>query len=145
MENASKALIIAGAILLAILIISLGIGIVRIAQGATEGISLDPQKVQAYNSTFLTYEGTQSGTSVRALCDEIRNHNNVNTDDTSRQIGIIYGSTGTAKTEATIDTEITYDIATAVRKEIKAGKTYEVEFTTAKSGMIISATIKDKE
>ena len=42
MENASKALIIAGAILLSILIIGLGMYIYQQANSATSGTNLDP-------------------------------------------------------------------------------------------------------
>ena len=44
MENASKALIIAGAIILSILIIALGMYIYQQASGAAQGTNLDPQK-----------------------------------------------------------------------------------------------------
>lgn len=58
MENASKALIIAGAILLSILIIGLGMFIYQKAAGAMEGININSQEVQSYNSAFINYEGT---------------------------------------------------------------------------------------
>ena len=49
MENASKALIIAGAILLAILIIGLGMFIYNQAADTLDGAQLDGQKVDSYN------------------------------------------------------------------------------------------------
>ena len=67
MENASKALIIAGAILLSILIIGLGMFIYQQASGAMAGANLDPQKANAYNQEFLNYEGTQTGSNTKAL------------------------------------------------------------------------------
>ena len=59
MENASKALIIAGAILLAILIIGLGMFIYNQAADTLDGAQLDGQKVDSYNREFLQYEGTK--------------------------------------------------------------------------------------
>ena len=59
MENASKALIIAGAILLSILIITLGLGVYNNASSSMKNASLDPQELQAHNSQFLAYEGRQ--------------------------------------------------------------------------------------
>ena len=94
MENASKALIIAGAILLSILIIALGMFIYQKAAGAMEGISINSQEVQSYNAPFINYEGTQTGSAVRALCDAVRSHNNANQNDVSLQIGIVYGTKG---------------------------------------------------
>lgn len=143
MENASKALIIAGAILLSILIIGLGMFIYQQAAGAMEGVNMNAQEVQAYNSQFIQYEGQRNGSSVRALCDLVRNHNNSNANDASLQIGVVYGQKGLAKTESSIDTEITYAKVTEVKDAIKVGKTYNVAFTTAKSGKIIGITITD--
>ena len=75
MENASKALIIAGAILLAILIIALGVYIFNQARSATNMDDLSNQQVEAHNSTFQNYEGTINGTQAKALIDAIRNNN----------------------------------------------------------------------
>ena len=75
MENASKALIIAGAILLAILIIALGVFIFNKAKSATNMDDLDNQQVEAHNSTFQNYEGTINGTQAKSLIDAVRNNN----------------------------------------------------------------------
>ena len=75
MENASKALIIAGAILLAILIIALGVYIFNQARSATNMDDLSNQQVEAHNSTFQNYEGTINGTQAKALIDAVRNNN----------------------------------------------------------------------
>lgn len=143
MENASKALIIAGAILLSILIIGLGMFIYQQATDAIGNVNMNSQEVQAYNSQFLNYEGQRNGTSVRALCDLVRNHNNSNANDTSLQIGIVYGQKGVEKTEDNIDDEVTYTQVTEVKNEIKSGKTYNVALSAAKSGKIINITITD--
>ncbi len=75
MENASKALIIAGAILLAILIIALGVYIFNQAKSSTNMDELTNQQVQAHNNTFENYEGSINGTQAKALIDAIRNNN----------------------------------------------------------------------
>ena len=67
MENASKALIIAGAILLAILIIGLGMFIYNQAADTLDGAQLDGQKVDSYNREFLQYEGTKQGSQDRSV------------------------------------------------------------------------------
>ncbi len=85
MENASKALIIAGAILLAILIIALGVYIYQQASSNTGTEDLTSTAVQAHNDPFARYEGTISGTEYRALIDLIRN-NNINYTDAEAQI-----------------------------------------------------------
>lgn len=143
MENASKALIIAGAILLGILIVGLGMYIYQQAVGAMKGINFDTQQIQSYNAKFEQYEGRQSGTSVIQLCNEVRAHNSSNKEDATLQISIVYGSTGTTKTEATIDTAVDFATVTAVKNALKAGKTYNVAFATAESGRIMNITITD--
>ena len=52
MENASKALIIAGAILLAILIISLGIMIYNQASGVVNNNAMSEVEIQSFNQKF---------------------------------------------------------------------------------------------
>ena len=147
MENASKALIIAGAILLSILIIGLGMFVYQQAAGAMDGIGMESEKAQAYNQKFLNYEGTQSGTKVKSLLNELRNHNN-GQDDTSRQIGIdvqkdkSVKSPTKPKNEDNIEEEVSMKIVSDIRAEIQSGKTYKVEFVTdKKSGYIISILI----
>ena len=136
MENASKALIIAGAILLSILIIGLGMYIYQQANSATSGTNLDPQKANAYNGEFLQYEGTKSGTDVKALVSAIKNHNRVNTDDPTQQITIQEGEAGN-------DTEEPGTTAadTSFGNNIKSGYTYKVTFTYSKGGYITNCYI----
>lgn len=69
MENASKALIIAGAILLSILLISLGIMVYNNAKGTVNNANLDAETAQAFNTKFTQYGGTQRGTALNALID----------------------------------------------------------------------------
>ena len=71
MENASKALIIAGAILLAILLISLGIMVYNQAKGTINDADLSAEEAQTFNTKFTTYGGTQSGTKLNSLLDAV--------------------------------------------------------------------------
>ena len=87
MENASKALIIAGAILLAILIISLGILIYNQAAGIVNSNSMSDVEITQFNAQFTQYQGTQSGTSVRALLQEVLS-NNMTQDDDNRKVEV---------------------------------------------------------
>lgn len=148
MENASKALIIAGAILLSILIIALGMFIYQKAAGAMEGININSQEVQSYNASFVNYEGTQTGAAVRALCDAVRSHNNANQNDVSLQIGITYKPTsgaevGQGQDTETLNTVIPYSSVTNVRNAIKVGRMYTVTMETAASGKYANIKITD--
>ena len=79
MENASKALIIAGAILLSILLISLGIMVYNNAKGTVSDANLDAESAQAFNTKFTQYSGTQKGTALNALIDAAIANNAANT------------------------------------------------------------------
>ncbi len=71
MENASKALIIAGAILLSILLISLGIMIFTQAQDVVQGSGMTEAQISSFNSKFTKYEGAKKGTLIRSLIQEV--------------------------------------------------------------------------
>ncbi|MBP3800701.1 MAG: hypothetical protein J6I85_01520 [Clostridia bacterium] len=78
MENASKALIIAGAILIAIVLITLGVVILQ--QGdkttGTGETALNSREIESFNSQFQKYEGESvSGTNVRALINAVNSSN----------------------------------------------------------------------
>ena len=71
MENASKALIIAGAILLAILLISLGIFIFSQAQDTVTNSGMSQAETSAFNTKFTKYEGVRKGSVVRSMIQEV--------------------------------------------------------------------------
>ena len=77
MENASKALIIAGAILISILLISVGIMIMNASNGVTSGAQdqMDAVAIQQFNSRWDAYNGSQSGAAVKNLIAAIRVNN----------------------------------------------------------------------
>ena len=85
MENASKALIIAGAILLAILLISLGIFIFSQAQDTVNNSGMSQAEVTAFNNKFLKYEGIQKGSVVKSLLNDVAAINN---DENNKSAGV---------------------------------------------------------
>ena len=129
MENASKALIIAGAILLAILIISLGIMIYNQAAGVVNNNSMTEVQVTSFNGKFDQYLGDKiRGANVNALVSAV-NTNNMSTDDSTEQITL----TGdTAITEGATASSGNY------KKGAKTGSTYKVEVTKYTQGGLIS-------
>ena len=89
MENASKALIIAGAILLSILIISLGIMIFNQASGVLNNNSMTEVEVSTFNQKFEQYLGEKvRGANVNSLIQAV-NTNNMSTDDETKQVEIV--------------------------------------------------------
>lgn len=106
MENASKALIIAGAILLAILLISLGIMIFNQAQDTVNNSGMTQAEITTFNNKFLKYEGTQKGSVVKSLVNEVIASN----ADSSNPVVKVNG-TGGGITTSDIDTTATYTVA----------------------------------
>ena len=131
MENASKALIIAGAILLSILIISLGIMIFNQASGVVDSNAMDEVAVSAFNQKFQQYEGDNvRGANVKALLSTVTQNNLTNSGDASKQIDVVFG--GTNKGKITSTSGIT----------VLTGKSYTVTCTAdTKSGYITTVTI----
>lgn len=97
MENASKALIIAGAILLSILIISLGIMIFNQAQDVTKGGGMSKAEISAFNSSFEKYTGSQTGSAVKSLIQEVNTSNATDKADGSDR-NIVLEGTGVGTT-----------------------------------------------
>lgn len=88
MENASKALIIAGAILLAILIITLGILVFNQAKGVIDGNAMSDIEIQQFNAKFTQYEGTRvRGATVNSMLQTVL-ANNTSVDDPNRQVAV---------------------------------------------------------
>lgn len=72
MENASKALIIAGAILLSILLISLGIMVYTNARGSIGNANLDSEEIQAFNTKISQYCGkNKSANEINSLVSAV--------------------------------------------------------------------------
>lgn len=96
MENASKALIIAGAILLAIVLITLGVVIIGRGQSAVEDASIDDQVISTWNQKFTQYEGEDvSGSTVNILINAVLSANATNNANgqTSKLIQLIPAGT----------------------------------------------------
>ena len=76
MENGSRALIIAGSILIALFIISLGVFVFTKASSTVSKDKLKSQAVRAHNSSFEGYFGTDiSSADVRSLLSQVRTNN----------------------------------------------------------------------
>ena len=101
MENASKALIIAGAILLAILLISLGIMIFNQAQDTVSGSGMDQAAVSTFNNQLLKYEGNIKGTMVKSMIQEVLAINAEAANNDSITVSVKLGGEGETTTPKT--------------------------------------------
>lgn len=116
MENASKALIIAGAILISILLISVGIMVMNsindpLNQSEDEA---KQQAIQMFNSKFTGYSGTQKAAGVKALMTAVQSSAGADTAHAIKVSGLSQTTAG------------------GVQSAVKSNETYTV-------------TIEDKE
>jgi len=141
MENASKALIIAGAILLAILIISLGIMIYQQASGVVNNNAMSEVDINSFNQKFIQYTGTNvRGAQVNSLLNQIQTNNVTYQDDASRQVTVSVTATnwnGTEKPSGNL-------VSTTSYTKANTGATYKVDYTIdSKTGLIDTITISN--
>jgi hypothetical protein len=126
LENASKALIIAGAILLAILIVGLGVYIYRQAAGVIDTGTMDQLVVSQFNAQFEPYLGNNvSGSNVKQLIKIIKASNRAKED-----LPVTFK----------VDTQPDNDSST-----IKSGNTYKIESFGNNAGYIEKITIKTND
>lgn len=82
MENASKALIIIGAILIALLLVSGGVYVLGLMSDPQDQAadSARSQSIEMFNSKFTPYAGEQRGSSVKQLVSACLSNNGTNND-----------------------------------------------------------------
>ncbi len=81
MENASKALIIAGAILISIVLVSVGVLVVNSLRPDEAIGSITQQEVDSFNSKFLSSTGNSvAGSTVKTLISTVITNNAQNAD-----------------------------------------------------------------
>lgn len=136
MENATKALMIAGAILVALLIIGIAMAIYTNSQGVFTNVSgrMNQQQIQVFNQQFEGYEGVQSGSSVKAMIGTIITNNSVatqNGEEEEKAVTLNYDGETTDSKELSTK-----------RTKIIAGKKYDVSFEFNDIGLIHTITVE---
>ena len=144
MENASKALIIAGAILLAILIIGLGIFIYRQAANTVSDTGMDQLAIQQFNAQFTQYDSkTVSGGSARALYDTVVNNNNTYTEIRFVSLNLVAKTADGTKNIVLADTDASK--VDGSKSDIKASAKYKVKIEPdTKTGLTNKITITEE-
>lgn len=126
MDNASKALIMAGAILIAVAIVGIGIYIFSSANSMTDDAlnQIDALTVTSINSQLQQYEGEIRGREVKQLINTARSINKQNAlpDEIKLNKSAIVDNSTTSYTD---------------------NKTYTVSFTYNASGYISDITVTE--
>lgn len=140
MENASKALLIAAAILIVLLIIGFGIMVLNSStDNIDEGISqMSTQQKDMFNKQFTIYEGPKvTGNSVRSLIQNIISSNNTNQDIDGKIVSIDGIKSINAASGSLQANEMSL-----FKTEINTGATYKVVMSyNDKTGLVTKVTI----
>ena len=133
MENASKALIIAGAILISILLISVGILVMNSTGGVQDEMlkQMNQTQIQSFNASFTNYSGTnKTASDVKSLYGIVTSSNS--THDDSMQVAMtIGGSPVTSEMITDLSTKVRYRIVVNVNTEKGVVDTIAVTATSA--------------
>lgn len=168
MENASKALLIAGAILICILLIAIGMYIYNSAQGTiqTAAGQMGQQDKEMYNSMIKKYVGnSKKGSDVKQMIEDVISQNSQYVNESGKFISIhalnisgfatttdplesvgkaanVYEDKTGDNTQANIDNARTE--YRKLKQKISAGRNYKVE-EQEKDGIIFAVTVSEYE
>ncbi len=147
MENASKALIIAGAILLSILIIGLAMFILN---NATETLDktvarMGEQEKQTHNQRFQKFAGERrSGTDVKSLLNEIIQNYSTQVESGEMLRSPAVNFNGSSTINVALGAETKNNEFNNMLSAVKTTRTYRVEVNLdAKAGIVDAITITE--
>lgn len=133
MENATKALLIAAAVLIAILIISLGVAVYNTSAETVKSANLSQQEVQSANEKFARYNGeNKRGSEVNAMLQTVLNANvdAAAANETGRQVSV------------TLDnSEILSKTAKSIAKQADTSKLYKIEVQYNGNGGLVDKIV----
>ena len=138
MENATKALLIAAAVLVAILIISLGLVVFNMASETVKNsANLSAQEIQSFNEQFTQYQGDNvRGSNVNALLKTALNNNITKKQEgkTAMMVEVSLGTTTISSGNA----------ETSLSKRADASKMYDVTVNQdGEGGLVHTITITE--
>ena len=148
MENASKALIIAGAILLSILIIAIGMYIYNSSTNSIYSAAdqISSQEQQSFNSQWESYEEAQPGSSVKTMISKLISNAKTNEAEKTKLPDLYYEpsindvTAGETNLMVISDTD-EIDVAgfNAARSQIETKHTYFVELHYSNDTSLVDA------
>lgn len=147
MENASKALIMAGAVLVAILIVSLGVVIFNnFSKSVKDNANMDEQEIANFNSKLTPYIGDSiSGSQVNALIQLVISIDSsaYNSKELGKAVTISYKSTNGDNTISVNKDSGVVNTNPSATKKVKtgAGKFYKVTSEYGDNGLINKITV----
>lgn len=146
MENASKALIIVGAVLIAILLIGFGVMIMNNSTSQVSPDALNSQAAQTHNAQFNNYTGkANSAAQIKQLMNIITSNNVTGkTADTPQKVYVYYIPQKTTTTGGKAADEGFYDPA-KLSSTVRNGYTYTVEISNSNAVDVTNEDIQDEK
>ena len=146
MENASKALLIAGAILIAIVLITLGVLILGKGQEVAKEADMSATEISAFNAKFTQFEGERvRGTVIKQLYREVLQHNLTNDEGKRVNITVSSGATtieALAKKGTTADPDVWKKLPAKIGD---SGRVYKVSSSyDTNTGLISTISITER-
>ena len=146
MENASKALIIAASVIVAIILVAMGTNILYKSWDLADTTVLDSTEITMFNQKFERYVSENlSGSNVKSLCSSAISNASTNKDEPSKLPAFEFdGNVIKGGNEATGDTNVgkyINNISNTIRSNIISTATYNVKTEYATNGLISKITI----
>ncbi len=137
MENASKALIIAGAILIAIVLLTVGVVVVNSFNPDDAIGEVDQRTKEVFNSKFVSNSGENvRGSAVKTLLSNVISSNASNKDENSKQISVTVDGANSTNDSNKIS---------EIRRDINTSHKYTVTLSYADNGLVNSIDIADND
>lgn len=150
MENTTKALLIAGAIILCVVIVSIGMFVYSTAQSKVESgmATMSTTEIESYNSMYLNYEGNQTGSDIKQLIGKLIATSNSNKDELAKIPGVYLENKSKYYDSGIPDSQdlsnYTKELEN-IRSHIEAKHKYWVEVSFQTNGLIDYITISYDE
>jgi len=142
MENASKALIIAGAILISIVLVSVGVIVVNSLNADDTVAEMDRQQIQSFNSKFDSNAGVnKQGSFVKTLITTVITNNSTYAGDTAKTVSVNADSLSISGISGNITDS---NQLSKIRSSINGSARYDIEVSYKTSGIIDVITIVKK-
>lgn len=118
MENASKALLFAAGILIAIILISVAVYLVNMSQDATKnvGSAMTEMQLMQFNQQFTTYEGIRTGSQIKQLVNKV---NTSNADNAGTDMIVNFEGTDSSIIDGSADAGFNFKGGSAKKYNVK--------------------------
>ena len=144
MENASKALMIAGAIIVCIMIVAVGMYINSNASSSIEDSmdTMSTTEIETSNATYTMYEGEQTGAKVKSLIGVLISNAKTNANENARIPGLYLENKDSVKNSFDSglpengDSALYIDALQKIRQKLDPKHKYWVEINYQSNGLI---------